>query len=118
MTPVYASICTAMLLMDAATVENGCLQVAPGSHRAGLHERKVTEGFGAFEMDETRFDLSRLAPVEGEAGDVILFGSFLVHRSLPNRSEHDRRALLFSYQPAGQPHSRELQRPAVIRALS
>jgi len=117
-TPVYAAICTAMVLMDGATVENGCLEVAPGSHRAGLFERKVTEGFGAFEMDETRFDVSRLTPLEGRAGDVIFFGSFLVHRSHPNRSDQDRRALLFSYQPAGNPHSRELQRPAVIRALS
>jgi hypothetical protein len=117
-TPVYAKIATQMVLMDDATVENGCLQVAPGSHRTGLYERKVIEGFGAFEMDESKFDLDRMTPVEGKAGDVILFGSFLVHRSLPNRSDHDRRALLFSYQPAGNPHSRELQRPAVIRALS
>jgi hypothetical protein len=117
-TPVHASICTAMVLMDDATVQNGCLQVAPGSHRAGLYERKVTEGFGAFEMDESRFDLTRLTPVEGKAGDVIFFGSFLVHRSFPNRSDHDRRALLFSYQPAGNPHSRELTRPAVIRSLA
>jgi len=117
-TPVHASIGTAMVLMDDATVENGCLEVAPGSHRSGLYERKPIEGFGAFEMDEAKFDLARMTPVEGRAGDVIFFGSFLVHRSLPNRSDHDRRALLFSYQPAGNPHSRELQRPAVIRALA
>jgi hypothetical protein len=117
-TPVYANIVTAMVLMDDATIENGCLQVAPGSHRSGLYARKPIEGFGAFEMDEAQFDLGRMTPLEGGAGDVIFFGSFLVHRSLPNRSEHDRRALLFSYQPAGNPHSRELQRPAVIRALA
>jgi ectoine hydroxylase-related dioxygenase (phytanoyl-CoA dioxygenase family) len=117
-TPVFANIVTAMVLMDDATEENGCLQVAPGSHTSGLFERKITEGFGAFEMDEGQFDLERLTPVEGKAGDVIFFGSFLVHRSFPNRSGHDRRALLFSYQPAGNPHSRELQRPAVIRALA
>jgi hypothetical protein len=117
-TPVFASIATAMVLMDDATVENGCLEVAPGSHRSGLFERKLTEGFGAFEMDESLFDMSRLAPLEGRAGSVVFFGSHLVHRSHPNRSASDRRALLFSYQPAGNPHSRELERPAVIRALA
>jgi hypothetical protein len=30
-----------------------------------------------------------------------MFGSFLVHRSDPNRSALERRALLFSYQPHG-----------------
>src|SRR5260221_2794547 len=92
-TPVYANIATAMVLMDGASVENGCLQVAPGSHRSGLYERKLIEGFGAFEMDESAFDLTRMKAVEGGAGDVIFFGSFLVHRSLPNLSIHDRRAL-------------------------
>jgi hypothetical protein len=39
---------------------------------------------------------------------VAYFGAFLVHRSLPNRSSGDRRALLYSYQPAGHPHMLEL----------
>jgi ectoine hydroxylase-related dioxygenase (phytanoyl-CoA dioxygenase family) len=43
-----------------------------------------------------------------EAGTVIFFGPFLVHRSLPNRTATDRRALLFSYQPPGLPHLRDL----------
>jgi hypothetical protein len=33
-----------------------------------------------------------------------MFGSLLVHQSQPNRTDHDRRALLYSYQPAGFPH--------------
>ena len=39
---------------------------------------------------------------------MAFFGAFLVHRSLPNRSEVDRRALLYSYQPAGYPHVRDI----------
>lgn len=117
-TPVFARIATAMVLMDDATVENGCLEVAPGSHKVGLHQRRQVDGFGALEMDEAAFDMTRLVPVEAPAGSVIFFGSHLVHRSLPNRSPTDRRALLYSYQPAGNPHSRELERPASIRALA
>ena len=35
-------------------------------------------------------------------GSVVYFGSLLVHASTPNRTGHDRRALLYSYQPAGR----------------
>ena len=59
------------------------------------------------EMDLEGFDESQLVAVEVPAGSVVMFGSLLVHRSLPNLSEHDRRALLYSYQPAGRRHSIE-----------
>ncbi len=102
-----AEVMTAMLFLDDATRENGCLEVAPGSHREGEAARRKVEGFGMFEMDPAKFDLGRLVPVEVPAGSVIYFGSLLVHRSQPNRSQADRRALLYSYQPAGRPHMRE-----------
>lgn len=102
-------IVTAMVFMDDSTVENGCLLAAPGSHREGMLPRKPVEGIGGLEMDPERFDLSRLMPIEVRSGDVLFFGSFLAHRSLPNRSDHDRRALLYSYQPAGMPHNSQVR---------
>jgi len=59
-------------------------------------------------MDPERYDTSGLVPLEVGAGAVAFFGPFLVHRSMPNRSGDDRRALLYSYQPPGHPHLREL----------
>ncbi len=105
---VASRVATAMIFLDDATIENGCLEVVPGSHREGLQQRLAVEGFGAFEMDPAKFNLSRLTPLEVPAGSAVFFGPFLVHRSLPNRSGEDRRALLFSYQPAGYPHLRDL----------
>ncbi len=110
LTAVASQVATAMLFLDDATLENGCLEVAPGSHREGLQPRRAIEGFGSLEMDPDRYDASRLVPLEVPAGTVAFFGPFLVHRSLPNRSGEDRRALLYSYQPAGHPHLRELTR--------
>jgi len=104
-----SKVATAMLFLDDATVEKGCLEVAPGSHREGEQRRRSVEGFGSFEMDPEKFDLARLVPLEVPAGSVAFFGAFLVHRSLPNQSDDDRRALLYSYQPAGFPTMRELQ---------
>ncbi len=102
-------IVTAMVFMDDATEENGCLLAAPGSHRQGMHPRRDVEGIGGLEMDPARFDPSRLTPIKAKAGDVLFFGAFLVHKSLPNRSAQDRRALLYSYQPAGMPHNSEVR---------
>jgi hypothetical protein len=93
---------TAIVFLDDATRENGCLEVAPGSHRGGLRERRSVEGFGALEMDPARYDEAQLVALEVPAGTLVFFGSLLVHRSLPNRSDGDRRALLYSYQPAGR----------------
>lgn len=107
-TPIAARVATAVVFVDDARRDNGCLEVVPGSHREGLQKRKPVEGFGSLEMDAAAFDGTRLMPLEVAAGSVVFFGPFLVHRSLPNRSGDDRRALLFSYQPAGHPHLRHL----------
>jgi len=111
MTKVAHKIMTALIYLDDATMANGCLEVVPGSHRDGMVPERITnEGFGANEMDPARYDTGALIPVEAPAGTVVFFGGFLVHRSLPNRSAQDRRALLYSYQPAGYPHSLELSK--------
>lgn len=108
-TPIAARIATAMIFLDDATVENGCLEVAAGTHKVGKWpQRTDSDGFGSLEMDPAGFDEARLRPLKVPAGTVAWFGAFLVHRSLPNRSGGDRRALLYSYQPAGYPHMLEL----------
>ncbi|HLY78982.1 MAG TPA: phytanoyl-CoA dioxygenase family protein [Caulobacteraceae bacterium] len=109
MTPIASRVATAMLFLDDATLANGCLEVAPGTHKAGKWpQRTDADGFGSLEMDPGAFELGRLQPLEVPAGTVAFFGAFLVHRSLPNRTDGDRRALLYSYQPAGQPSGLEL----------
>jgi hypothetical protein len=108
--PAAARVGTAMIMLDDANRENGCLEVAPGTHKEGVQRLRVTDGFGNREMDTDCFDHDRLRAVEVKAGSVIYFGSMLVHRSLPNNSDADRRALLYSYQPAGLPHATELAR--------
>ncbi len=111
MTPVAHRVSTAMIFLDDSDKDNGCLWVAPGTHTVGKWPQKTnTDGFGTLEMDTEQFDMDRLIPLEVKAGAVAFFGAFLVHRSLPNRSDRDRRALLYSYQPHGEPHAIELHR--------
>ena len=97
-------IATAMLFLDDASLANGCLEVLPGSHRRGRWPTR-TDGdpFKQNEMAPAVVERGELLPVEVPAGSVLFFGPFLVHQSAPNRSDRDRRALLYSYQPAGRP---------------
>jgi hypothetical protein len=95
-------IATAIVFLDDATRQNGCLEVAPGSHTGGVRAQRRVEGFGSLEMDPDAFDESGLVALEVPAGSAVYFGSLLVHRSLPNSTDEDRRALLYSYQPAGR----------------
>lgn len=93
---------TAWIALDDADANNGALEVVPGSHRLGALPRKQSEKrFETFEIDTTRFAMDGLVSVPAAAGSVIFFGPHLVHSSAANRSQRDRRALLYTYQPAG-----------------
>jgi phytanoyl-CoA hydroxylase len=96
-----AEVATTIVYLDDASVENGCTWVAPGSHRSGMWKtRDDFDSFGANELDSSAYPELEMVPVEVSAGSTVTFGAFLVHQSTPNRSTADRRALLYSYQPA------------------
>jgi len=100
---VAADVYTAMLFLDDATVENGCLHVVPGSHTQGEWiKRSDGDRFAGNEIDVSKYPDVVPEPVEVKAGSVIFFGSMLVHQSAPNLSDKPRRAILYSYQPPGR----------------
>jgi ectoine hydroxylase-related dioxygenase (phytanoyl-CoA dioxygenase family) len=106
--PHAARIATAIVYLDDTTRANGCLEVVPGSHTQGEHPRRTdSDAFGNIEMDPVANAHMERVPVEVPAGSVVLFGAFLAHATGPNTTDQDRRALLYSYQPAGHPHSLE-----------
>jgi ectoine hydroxylase len=111
-----ADVATAMLFLDDATVDNACLRVVPGSHTSGVWDRR-TDGseFLGNEIDAAAYPGVESVALECPAGSVVMFGSYLVHHSEPNRSERERRALLFSYQPAGRAHMLESLRKLKAR---
>ena len=94
---------TTIIFLDDATIDNGCLWVVPGSHTSGMWTTRTDgDAFTANEVDEAAYPDLEVIPVELEAGSTVSFGPFLVHRSAPNTTGHGRRALLYSYQPAGR----------------
>jgi phytanoyl-CoA hydroxylase len=97
-------VATTILYLDDSHIGNGCTWVVPGSHRSGMwRTRQDTDTFGQNELDADAYPDITPVPVEVPAGSTVSFGSMMVHQSTPNRSDTQRRALLFSYQPAGHP---------------
>jgi hypothetical protein len=82
---------TAMVSMDAATIENGCLEIVPNRHREGL--------IGP-EWEPLAEDGLDLHPIPTEPGDVIFFDSFVPHASKPNFTDRPRRILYLTYNLA------------------
>lgn len=81
----YASyFITAMVCIDEATVENGCLQIAAGHQSRGLF--RSWEPLTDADMAGMTFVDYPTAP-----GDVVLFDSYTPHASEPNRSAAIRR---------------------------
>ncbi len=92
----------AMLALDDASEENGCLRVVRGSHRRGLLPGLEGEGrLGPLFTDPRYFDVSHQVPAEMPAGTLLFFSPHMVHGSEPNDSDAPRRALLLTYQPGG-----------------
>jgi ectoine hydroxylase-related dioxygenase (phytanoyl-CoA dioxygenase family) len=109
-----ADMVTAIVFLDDADAGNGALRVLPGSHLGGPARRDRAEPT-QFLADAATLDTAHEVVVEVPAGSVIWFGSFLVHRSSPNTSGRDRRALLPTWQPTGRPRlfEREYRRELV-----
>ena len=94
------SLVGAWIAVDDANEENGCLRVIPGSHRTGyLWPTRAHGRPDEFDFSDEcyGFDESAEVPVEVEAGSVVFFNGYLLHRSLRNRSRSPRRALVNHY---------------------
>ena len=91
-----------MVVLDDASVENGCFRVVPGSHVDGFLPG-LDDGtrLGPLFTHPDAFDESKQLPFEVQAGTLLFFDSHIVHGSQPNRSNKKRRAMVFTYQPPG-----------------
>lgn len=85
---------TAMVTIDPATIENGCLELGNWRHRPELIGdlwRPLDDG----QLEEVSFEAVPTAP-----GDVMFFDSYLPHRSSPNFTKSPRRVLYITYNKA------------------
>lgn len=82
---------TALLSIDEATVENGCLEIAPGAHTRGM----IGEMWRP--LDEDELERIEFIACPTQPGDVLFFDSFTPHRSEPNMTSSPRRVLYVTY---------------------
>ncbi|NVK44451.1 MAG: phytanoyl-CoA dioxygenase family protein [Oceanospirillaceae bacterium] len=91
------------LAVSEATLDNGCLLVLPGSHREPIHDhvpdRRPLANYGYVEIVDQDFESA--VPVLMQPGDLLIFHSFLMHRSVDNLSGKPRAAAMFHYATAG-----------------
>lgn len=92
-----------LVALDDADEENGCFRVIRGSHRHGfLPGTDDGTELGPLFTDPAYFQESDEFAAVVSAGSQVFFSPHSVHGSQPNRSRHQRRALVLTYQPAGR----------------
>jgi phosphatidylglycerophosphate synthase len=93
---------TALVCIDPATVENGCLEIADSARFTGL----IGEEWKPLTADQMA--AFALKPLPCSPGDVIFFDSYVPHASKPNRTDHARRILYLTYNAAAHGDHRVL----------
>ncbi len=93
------NLCSVYTAVDAASEENGCLQVLKGSHHLGRVTHVKVGDQTCADPDRVAAAAERMELVycEMSRGDTIFFHSNLLHRSDQNHSPHDRWALICCY---------------------
>ena len=100
-------ILTVWIAITESNRENGCLLVAPGSHRRGLapHCHDPQSNYSRQAIPERLVGNRRVA-LEMDPGDVVFLTKLTMHASLPNLSEDVRWSVDLRYQPTGEPTGR------------
>ena len=97
--------------MGRADQEHGSIEVIPGSHVSGLAPvRYAGKGSPAPDKSMSPKDLvlieepaERGTIIEAESGDLVVFSQFLMHRSVPNRSDLVRWTAQIRYSDLAEP---------------
>jgi hypothetical protein len=86
--------------LQPATIENGCMQFVPGSHRLDvLPHRSIGDDprVHGLELDPSAMHhVERAVPCPLPTGGCTIHGGYMLHYAGPNRTEEPRRALILA----------------------
>lgn len=89
---------TVLIFLDDVTLENGPLNVAPGSHKGELYSHWHDGVFtGAVSKEVEEETKERAVPCIGKAGDACLMHSCVLHGSASNLTDDPRRLFILTY---------------------
>jgi len=100
--PAYQEVdyhVTALVSIDDAPEESGCLEFAAGwrandKQFYGLNDRGV--------INDEEVSKLNFVPAPTKAGDVVIFSSYIPHRSARNSTENPRRVLYATFNEEGK----------------
>jgi len=107
--------CTVWVALEPSTVENGCLRVIPGSHRARTLHEHLHEDRSDLTLNQRlaagTFDERDAVDIELEPGQMSLHDVYMIHGAAPNMSGRRRSGVALRYMPSTSVFERDL-RPA------
>jgi ectoine hydroxylase-related dioxygenase (phytanoyl-CoA dioxygenase family) len=104
-------VVTMWIPMVDAGLDNGCLEVVPGTHQRGLFPHLP----GASIAPEAIPDTEPL-PLPLKVGGMILFHSYMLHRGRPNLSDRMRWSMDLRYQDTFLPTGRPFYPSFIVRS--
>ena len=108
---LFPDMLSVMIALTPSTIDNGCLQVLPGSHKMGRIEHlNRGEQVGAdIEKVNAYSKLRDIVYCELEPGDALFFHSNLLHSSGQNLSENPRWSIISAYNKIGNKSYKKMQ---------
>jgi ectoine hydroxylase-related dioxygenase (phytanoyl-CoA dioxygenase family) len=97
-----ATCIAAWTAIDAATIDNGCLYMVPGSHEHDIHCPSGEDSGGWMSYGDSHIKPfprdAKPVPVEVPRGSTAFFGGQMIHGSGPNRTkDRSRRTFIGHY---------------------
>ncbi|MBT3667093.1 MAG: phytanoyl-CoA dioxygenase family protein [Opitutae bacterium] len=107
------NLCSVMIAVDQATVENGCMQVIKGSHKLGRVNHVLSGDQAGADMERVEEAKKRLdlVHVTMDPGDALFFHSNTLHASDANESDHPRWAMICCYNAASNDPYKDSHHP-------
>lgn len=108
------------LSLTEATRENGCLSVLPGSHRGTIlpHVPDRRPGANQGYLEVLGLEERPAVEVAMQPGDLLVFHSFLLHKSVDHRGGRRREAMVYHYARAGTRNLADPQVQAMQRRIN
>ena len=107
------NLCSVMIAVDQATVENGCMQVIKGSHTMGRVNHVLSGDQAGADMVRVEEAKKRFELVYAtmDPGDALFFHSNTLHASDANDSDHPRWAMICCYNAASNDPYKDSHHP-------
>lgn len=92
------------LALGNERLENGCLQVVPGSHKATYPRRCFDDAlFFRDDIPENEPVLAQRQAVELDAGDVLFFHCRTLHAATRNHTDNTKYSVVFTFRSSDNP---------------